>query len=99
MGYLGVFLKGFQLGKEAAEDVKVINLHTMAGKEKFMDKAYRNVEAYQQQGCYSYIGGELMRMRNPDAAVSKYDDAVHAGIKSVLAKRLKIKRRPVVRRK
>jgi len=94
MGYLGVFLKAHQLGQEAANDVKAsFTLTTKIGQKKFMDKAYENVEAYQQLGCYSYIGGELMRMKDPDAAVNKYDRAVADGIKSVMKKRMKTLRK------
>jgi len=32
-----------------------------------------------------------MRMKDPDAAVDKYDNAVSAGIKSVMNKRIKSK--------
>lgn len=103
MGYLGVFLKAFQLGKEAAEDVKGCNLNTSKGKCKFLHDAYENVEAYQQLGRYSYLGGELMRMRNVDAAVNKYDRAVADGIKSVITKRARAqkmipKKRPARRK-
>ena len=90
MGYLGVFLKAHQLGQEAANDVKCkCDLNTKAGQRKFMDKAYELVEAYQQQGCYSYIGGELMKMKDIDAAVNKYDNAISDGIKSVMKKKIK----------
>lgn len=92
MGYFGVFLKAFQLGKEAAEDVKIpanSDLSTKNGMTKFREKAYDNVEAYQQLGEYSYIGGELMQMKNPDAAVNKYDSAISDGINSVLKLRIK----------
>ncbi len=90
MGYLGVFLKAHQLGQEAANNVKVtMNLSTKAGQSKFRDKAYENVESYQQLGEYSYIGGELMHMKDIDAAVDKYDRAVDAGITSVMKKRMK----------
>jgi hypothetical protein len=94
MGYLGVFLRAHQLGQEAANDVKCkCNLNTKAGQTKFMEEAYELVEAYSQLGRYSYIGGELMRMKNPDAAVNKYDNAVSDGIKSVMNKRMKAKSR------
>lgn len=90
MGYLGVFLKAFQLGKEAAENVKgTYNLTTKAGQSKFVDKAYERVEAFSQLGEYSYIGGELMRMKDIDAAVNKYDNAISDGIKSVMKKKIK----------
>jgi len=92
MGYLGVFLKAHQLGQEAAKDVKVTtDLTTKIGQGKFMDKAYDLVESYSQLGRYSYIGGELMKMKNVDAAVNKYDAAIAAGIKSVMLKRAKVK--------
>ncbi len=94
MGYLGVFLKGHQLGQEAAADVKCnCDLSTKAGQDKFIDKAYVLVEAYSQLGCYSYIGGELMRMKNVDSAVNKYDAAISDGIKSGMKKRMKTKRK------
>lgn len=94
MGYFGVFLKAFQLGKEAAEDVKVkCDLSTKAGQRKFTDKAYEYVEAYQQLGEYSYIGGELMHMKDVDAAVNKYDRAISEGIASVMKKRAKAQRK------
>lgn len=102
MGYFGVFLDAFKLGQEAANDVKVpSNIATPAGKKKFIEKAYDLVESYSQLGCYSHIGGELMRMKNPDSAVNKYDRAVADGIKSVLskAKPPKAMKRSITRRK
>ena len=92
MGYLGVFLKAHQLGQESAEEVnKGYDLSTKAGKAMFELRAYEAVEALSQLGRYSYIGGELMEMKNVDAAVNKYDNAVAAGIKSVMNKRIKSK--------
>lgn len=85
MGYLGVFLKAFQLGKEAATDVKGnYDLKTKRGMKRFLDKAYENVEAYSQLGTYSYIGPKLMQMKDVDAAVNKYDAAILDGIRSVI---------------
>ena len=92
MGYLGVYLKAHQLGQEAAEDVnKGYDLSTKSGKSMFELRAYEAVEALSQLGKYSYIGPELMKMKDPDAAVNKYDDAVADGIKSVMNKRIKAK--------
>jgi len=94
MGYLGVFLDAYRLGQEAAEDVKVsYNLTTAEGQKKFIRKSFDNVESYSQLGRYSHIGGELMRMKDPDTAVDKYDRAVYAGIKNVFAKRVKTQHR------
>jgi hypothetical protein len=89
MGYLGVFLKAFQLGAEAATDVKCkCDLTTKAGQSKFMDKAYELVESYSQLGRYSYLGPELMKMKNVDSAVNKYDNAISDGIRSTMYKRM-----------
>jgi len=85
MGYLGIYLKAFQLGKLAAENVKVkCNIATESGRRKFIDKSYENVEAFTQLGKFSYLGGELMKQKNVDAAVHKYDEAVADGVKSVM---------------